>query len=175
MKQKRLDKLGSYGASTWPICVFHLFIHIHHIYSTHKTDIAFLRFFEVYRQSNKFCFLAVLGSVWCPYFWKDTELQKGLQACLQVFLPLKKLLWVRTWEILFIGSLTLNMLLCFENWRKNWNLRGLKGLSTIIELSVSVPSKQASLRVRKFSNVLCGNQVMFVTIMHIFALIFSKL
>lgn len=62
-------------------------------------------------------------------------------------------------EILLMRSHTLNRLLCFENWGKNWDLRSLKVLYTISEQNVFVPSRQTSLR--KFSHV------MFVNIKHI--------
>lgn len=55
-----------------------------------------------------------------------------------------------------------NMLLCFEDWGKNLDLRGLSVLCTISEQSVFVPYRQTSLRT--FSHVT------FVTIKHIWHL-----
>lgn len=83
------------------------------------------------------------------------------------FPPCKKAAMSENIGNFLMGGLAFNMLLCFENWSKNWDLRGLKDLSTISEQSVSVPSRQASLRERKFSHILFGNQVMFVNIKHI--------
>lgn len=71
-------------------------------------------------------------------------------------------------EILLMRSHTLNMLLCFENWGKNWDLSCLNILYTISQQSVFIPYRQTSLRM--FCYIMYAN---IRHILHLFSVSFT--
>lgn len=84
---------------------------------------------------------------------------------MQVFFPVKK--WLGALEILLMRSHTLSMLLCFEDWGKNWDLRCLNILCTISEQCVC--SLQADQPEQVFSCYICEHQAS----LHLFSVSFA--